>query len=163
MTVRVVDDLGLVPFAVFGSVCAAFAARSSRGRQRIAWACFSIGVGGWAVGSALWAYYELLTDAAPFPSVADAGYLLFPIAACVGMVLFPIGYSSQSRTRLVLDGLIVAGGCSKWPGCSSCAVSGKRAARAGSPSDCRWHIPPQTLSSSRSPCSCWRGPPPDSG
>ena len=46
---------------------------------------------------------------APFPSLADAGYLLFPIGAGLAMVLFPIGYSGHSRTRFVLDGFIVAG------------------------------------------------------
>ena len=108
-TVQVVDDLGLVGFALFATVCSGFAALASRGRQRSAWICFTIGAGGWAVGSALWAYYELWAGTAPFPSLADAGYLVFPIAVCLGLMLFPTGYSGPSRTRLVLDGLIVAG------------------------------------------------------
>ncbi len=109
ITVRAVDDLGMVVFSLFAAVCAAFAARSSRGRQRIAWTCISVGAGGWGVGSALWAYYELWTDTAPFPSLADVGYLVFPFAVCVGLLLFPVGYSGHTRTRMVLDGLIVAG------------------------------------------------------
>ena len=108
-TVRVIDDIGLVVFALFGSLCAAFAAQSSRGRSRLAWTFMSIGVGGWAFGAALWAYFELLAHAAPFPSLADAGYLLFPIAVCLGIVLFPVGYTGQSRFRMVMDGIIVAG------------------------------------------------------
>lgn len=108
-TVRVVDDLGLVAFALFATVCSGLAAWSSYGRQRGAWICFTIGTGGWTVGSALWAYYELWADVAPFPSLADAGYLTFPVAVCIGLVLFPVGYVGQSQSRLVLDGLIFAG------------------------------------------------------
>jgi diguanylate cyclase (GGDEF)-like protein len=108
-TVEAVDDLGLVGFALFAAVCSGFAAWKSSGRQRVAWICFSIGAGGWVVGSALWAYYELWADVAPFPSLADAGYLILPVAVCVGLVFFPVGYTGQSQTRLVLDGLIFAG------------------------------------------------------
>jgi hypothetical protein len=108
-TVEVVDDLGLVGFALFAAVCSGFAAWKSSGRQRVAWICFSIGAGGWVVGSALWAYYELWADVAPFPSLADAGYLILPVAVCVGLVFFPVGYTGQSQTRRVLDGLIFAG------------------------------------------------------
>jgi diguanylate cyclase len=108
-TVEVVDDLGLVGFALFATVCSGFAALKSSGRQRVAWICFSIGTGGWVVGSALWAYYELWAGVAPFPSLADAGYLVLPVAVGVGLVLFPVGYTGQSQTRLVLDGLIFAG------------------------------------------------------
>jgi hypothetical protein len=108
-TVEAADDLGLVGFALFGAVCSGFAAWKSSSRQRVAWICFSIGAGGWVVGSALWAYYELWADVAPFPSLADAGYLILPVAVCVGLVFFPVGYTGQSQTRLVLDGLIFAG------------------------------------------------------
>ena len=41
--------------------------------------------------------------------MADVGYLVFPFAVCVGLLLFPAGYSGHTRTRMVLDGLIVAG------------------------------------------------------
>ncbi|HJT95907.1 MAG TPA: bifunctional diguanylate cyclase/phosphodiesterase, partial [Mycobacterium sp.] len=51
---------------------------------------------------------ELVAGTDPFPSVADAAYLLYPVCACVALVLFPIGQSGLSRTRIVLDALIVA-------------------------------------------------------
>jgi len=108
-TLEVVDDLGLVGFALFATVCSGFVAFASRGRQRTAWICFAIGTGGWMVGAVLWAYYELWGGVAPFPSLADAGYLTFPLAICLGLVLFPVGYTNQSQSRLVLDGLIFAG------------------------------------------------------
>lgn len=109
-TIRVIDDLAFVGFAVFAAICAGLAARSARGRQRAAWICLTAGLVGWAVGDAIWAYYELVLgmDESPFPSVADVAYLLFPVGACLALTLFPAGYSYHSRTRVVLDGLIVA-------------------------------------------------------
>ena len=87
----------------------ALAARSAEGRQRTAWICLTIGLAGWAGGAALWIFYERVLHQSPFPSLADASYLLFPIGAGLAMVLFPAGYSGQSRTRFILDGFIVAG------------------------------------------------------
>lgn len=57
----------------------------------------------------LWLVYERVLQQSPFPSFADAGYLLFPIGAAFAMVLLPVGYSSHSRLRYLLDGFIVAG------------------------------------------------------
>jgi len=65
---------------------------------------------GWFVGDLIWAYYELWQGQySPFPSLADAGYLLFPVGACVAFLFFPIGHTGQSEIRVVLDGLMVAG------------------------------------------------------
>jgi diguanylate cyclase (GGDEF)-like protein len=110
-TVRVVDTLGLMSFAVFAAICAVLAARSARGRQRKAWIWLTIGLVGWVAGDVIRGYYQLVLgmEEAPFPSLADACYLLFPVGACLALVLFPTGYSRQSRARLVLDGLIIAG------------------------------------------------------
>ncbi len=107
-TVRVVSELGLVGFALFATVCAGSAAHAARGRQRTAWICLTVGLAGWTVGEALWAYYELVLGVDPFPSVADIAYLLFPLGACLALLLLPTGYSGHSESRLVLDGLIVA-------------------------------------------------------
>ena len=45
----------------------------------------------------------------PYPSVADVAYLVLPIATAVALLLLSTGLSRTSRTRLILDGLIVAG------------------------------------------------------
>lgn len=108
-TIEAVANYGLLVFAVFAAVCGALAARSAEGRQRTAWICLTVGLAGWAAGSALWIFYENVLHQAPFPSLADVGYLLFPIGAGVAMVLFPVGYSRHSRARFLLDGFIVAG------------------------------------------------------
>jgi diguanylate cyclase (GGDEF)-like protein len=110
-TLKVVSDLGAVFFGLFAAVSSGVAALSSHGRQRWAWTALTVGLAGWVLGDAVWAYQELVlkTPEAPFPSVADAGYLTFPVAACVALVLFPAGYAGQSQIRLLFDGIIVAG------------------------------------------------------
>ena len=108
-TAKSVADYGLLVFAVFAAVCGVLAAWSADGRQRRAWICLTVGLAGWAGGEALWIFYERVLHQSPFPSLADASYLLFPIGAGLAMMLFPIGYSGQSRARFVLDGFIVAG------------------------------------------------------
>ena len=108
-TIAAVANWGLLVFAAFAAVCGAFAARSAECRQRTAWICLTVGLAGWAAGSALWIFYENVLHQAPFPSLADVGYLLFPIGAGLAMVLFPVGYSGHSRARFLLDGFIVAG------------------------------------------------------
>ncbi|MBI3216725.1 MAG: bifunctional diguanylate cyclase/phosphodiesterase [Mycobacterium sp.] len=110
-TVQVVSDVGSLFFGVVAAFCAALAARTSHRRQRRAWYALMIGLICWVLGDAIWAYYELVRgmQVAPYPSLADVAYLLFPVAAGIALVLFPVGYIGQSQLRAVLDGVIVAG------------------------------------------------------
>jgi diguanylate cyclase len=103
------SEIGLVVFALFAAVAAGLAARSADGRQRKAWICLAAGQTGWAIGGLLWMLYERVLHQSPFPSLADAGYLLFPLGAGFAIILFPEGYSGHSRARYALDGFIVAG------------------------------------------------------
>ncbi|WP_156662599.1 bifunctional diguanylate cyclase/phosphodiesterase [Mycobacterium sp. 1274761.0] len=68
----------------------------------------TVALAGWAGGEALWIFYDRVLDRVPFPSLADLGYLLFPLGTGVAIALYPTGYSGQRQTRYVLDGLIVA-------------------------------------------------------
>ena len=103
-------NYGLLVFAMFAALCGGLAASSAEGRQRIAWISLTVGLAGWAVGvGALDLSTRMVLHQSPFPSLADAGYLLFPIGAGLAVVLFPTGHSGQSRTRFMLDGFIVAG------------------------------------------------------
>jgi diguanylate cyclase (GGDEF)-like protein len=107
-TVTVVSNAASVLFAAFATVCAVRAAVVATDRKRFAWLSIGVGLGGWAAGSLVWGYLELATDVPPFPSLADVGFLMFPVGACIGLAAYPVGHVGHSRTRLVLDGLIVA-------------------------------------------------------
>ncbi|AZI56962.1 EAL domain-containing protein [Nakamurella antarctica] len=106
----VVGNLSQLIASGIGATCAAFAARRSIGRLRLAWIAFAVGLGSWMLGQAVWCWYELIAHVeSPFPSVADAGYLLFPVAACAALFLFPGPSSSEARSRSFLDGCVAAG------------------------------------------------------
>ncbi|WP_328350388.1 bifunctional diguanylate cyclase/phosphodiesterase [Mycobacterium sp. NBC_00419] len=104
-----VDDIVFVVLAIPAITLAAMAARSTHGRLRMAWIAMAIGLLGWALGDSIWTYYELVVNGAPFPSIADAAYLVMPVAFCVALLLFPAEDSARFRGRMLLDGLIVAG------------------------------------------------------
>lgn len=108
-TITTVDDIWLAVLALAAAAFAARTARSARGRLRAAWTALTIGLSGWFVGEVLWGYYEIALGQDPFPSLADAGFLLLPVGACVALLLFPDDYSRYSLGRVALDGLIVAG------------------------------------------------------
>ncbi|WP_163806199.1 putative bifunctional diguanylate cyclase/phosphodiesterase [Mycolicibacterium anyangense] len=103
------DDIVFVGMAIPSIILATMAARATTGRARAAWIAMLIGLVGWAVGDILWAYYELSLDKVPFPSPADAAYLVMPVGFCIGLLLFPADRSHQFRGRMLLDGVIVAG------------------------------------------------------
>ncbi len=105
---RVIADITSLVLSLTAVVFAGLAARSTRGRLRAAWVALTVGLIGWAAGDAIWAYYELVLHQFPFPSPADAAYLVLPIGACTAMLLFPTARGAQSQLRLVLDGVIVA-------------------------------------------------------
>jgi diguanylate cyclase (GGDEF)-like protein len=111
LATRTVDDLGLLVFAVAATVCSLRAAQKGRGRQRHSWLALGLGLGAWTVGEVIWCYYELWQgrDQTPFPSPADGAFLLFPVGAAAALFLFPVAHRGRSRTRLILDGIIVAG------------------------------------------------------
>jgi len=69
----------------------------------------SVGIGGYAVGGLLWAYYDLATPQAPFPSWADAGYLTGTVGTIVAVLLLPSRpMPGVMRVRVLLDSLMVA-------------------------------------------------------
>lgn len=104
-----IDDLVLLIVTIPAAVFAAIAARSARGRLRMAWVAMTVALVAWGIGEAIWTYYELVLNEVPYPSVADAAYLMFPVGACAGLLLFPSEHGGPFRGRVFLDGLIVAG------------------------------------------------------
>ncbi|WP_231748801.1 bifunctional diguanylate cyclase/phosphodiesterase [Mycobacterium sp. M26] len=104
-----IDDIVLLVLTLPAAFFSAIAARSAQGRLRRAWLAITVGLVAWGIGEAIWTYYELVLDQVPFPSIADAAYLVFPVAACAALLLFPSEHAGPFRGRVFLDGLIVAG------------------------------------------------------
>jgi diguanylate cyclase len=107
---RAVDDIASLLGILFAAACAGWAARAAPGRLRRGWLAMAAGLVGWAVGETIWGYYEVVLryEQSPYPSAADAFYLLYPLGAGVAVVLLSTGSSGRSRIRLILDGVIIA-------------------------------------------------------
>jgi diguanylate cyclase (GGDEF)-like protein/PAS domain S-box-containing protein len=102
-----VDDLGVFAATVVASVACAWAARRGAGR---AWIWLSLWTGLWAAGGLAWAVYELLLNVeAPYPSLADVGYLGSIPFAVIGLFAFPGARRAGMRLRSLIDGLVIAG------------------------------------------------------
>jgi len=104
------DDIGEAVAAFIAAASCAFAAVRNRGRVRAAWAFFAVSALSWAVGEVIWTYFEVFSGQdVPFPSLADAGYLLAVPFAIAGVLTFtsaPTRLATRSET--VLAGSIVA-------------------------------------------------------
>ncbi|MDQ2755498.1 MAG: GGDEF domain-containing protein [Actinomycetota bacterium] len=108
---RALDDLGQLLAAAVAAVSCGWRARRSAGRAARSWWWLAAGTGAWALGESAWSYYELSADRqTPFPSLADAGFLLFPVLSAVGLFRWPSAVlEGTTRWRTLLDGALVAG------------------------------------------------------
>ena len=104
-----IDDLGTLAVAAAATVAAVVKARHVTRSAHRGWVLLAAGFGSWAVGEAVWAVYELGPGGhVPFPSAADAGYLLaVPLVAAGLLCLRPSGPATE-RLGALLDGVIVA-------------------------------------------------------
>lgn len=106
-----VSDLGQLLAAAAAAGGCSVAARRSQAQGRRAWWWMAAGTGAWAVGQTAWCYYELvLGEDAPFPSLADVGFLGFTLMSTVGLVMWlgPQSHQIAARGRDLLDGAIIA-------------------------------------------------------
>ena len=71
---------------VAGLLCLAGALRAT-GRERAAWLLIGVGVEAWALGNLYYTVVLYDVESPPIPSLADAGFLLFPVLALVGVLL----------------------------------------------------------------------------
>lgn len=105
----VVSDVGSLVVEALAIVCVVLAIGSTSGRQRMAWVALAAGLVSWFVGDAIWAIYELhLHTEAPFPSLADLGYLSFYACTFIALVVLPTGNARTTLARLFLDGQLLA-------------------------------------------------------
>ncbi len=104
------DDVGEACAALIGSVSCVFAAYRHRGRIRLAWFLIAAAAFSWFAGEVVWSVYELgLGQTVPFPSAADAGFLLTIPLGVAGILSFPSAPSRiTTRGKALADGAIVA-------------------------------------------------------
>ena len=86
-------------------------------RTRHAWRLFAFAHLSYTVGSILWGYFEVITHAKPFPSLADIAYLGYYPLMLFGLLLFVSKLRTfEERAKLGLDAAIVTlgGGMLIW-------------------------------------------------
>ncbi|HET7531485.1 MAG TPA: EAL domain-containing protein [Mycobacteriales bacterium] len=107
---RTIDDIAEMLAAAAAAATGLWRARHSLHRTRTSWALIGLGAGGWAVGEGIWCYYELIAGRdTPFPSLADAGFLVFPVLGLAGLLVRPsAAFAGQGRVRVALDAVLVA-------------------------------------------------------
>ena len=86
------------------------------GERRLAWLLLGAAALAWGLGNVAWTYLELWSQRdvpaaereIPFPSLADAGYvLLLPLAAAALLVMVIGTTQAATRLRTFLDGLLI--------------------------------------------------------
>jgi methyl-accepting chemotaxis protein len=105
-----VDDIGEAFASGAAAISCAVAARGSVGRIRMAWALIAASAVSWTVGEIIWSVYEVgMGVDVPFPSAADAGFLLAIPLAIAGVFAFTYAPGRfTTRGEALLAGSIVA-------------------------------------------------------
>ncbi|HEX9681735.1 MAG TPA: EAL domain-containing protein [Acidimicrobiales bacterium] len=108
-TTLVMDDLATILAPGLATAACLGAARRSHGRARLSWYLFAASALSWGLGQVAWSYFELVLREAPFPSIADVGFLgAIPFA--IGALLVRVSSIQRRATfaRAILDGLIIS-------------------------------------------------------
>ncbi|MFC7528699.1 putative bifunctional diguanylate cyclase/phosphodiesterase [Actinoplanes sp. GCM10030250] len=107
---QIVSNFGLCLGAIAAAVACLIRARSFTGRARWGWALVGLGVLSWGLGQSAWIYLESFQgEEAPFPSIADIGYVGMVLLTPIGLLVLPSrAQNLANRARSVLDGLMVA-------------------------------------------------------
>jgi two-component system sensor histidine kinase/response regulator len=105
-----VDDIGEGVASAVAAISLALAARRSSGRLRAAWVLLAAAAASWTIGEAIWSWYEVFQGVAvPFPSAADAGFLIAIPLGIAGVLTFTSAPSRMAtRGEALLSGAIVA-------------------------------------------------------
>src|SRR4051794_20214956 len=108
---QVMSDLSMTAVALIAGISCLSRSRSVlEPRTRSAWVLLGAAATAWALGQAGTSYFEVLLDeAAPFPSMAEAGYLAAVPLFALGLLHLAAPASRPAvRIRLVLDGLLIS-------------------------------------------------------
>jgi PAS domain S-box-containing protein len=105
-----VDDIGEAVAALIAAISCGLAAARTSNRTRLAWAFFAASAASWCAGEVVWSVYEVgMGVNVPFPSAADAGFLLAIPLALVGVFAFTSAPSRlATQGEAFLAGAIIA-------------------------------------------------------
>jgi diguanylate cyclase (GGDEF)-like protein/PAS domain S-box-containing protein len=101
-----IGDFAFIPinFAVVVLAIRAARLKTLDTQTRRAWTIVSLAYLLYALGNALWFYYEAVTQESPSPSLADVGYILFYPLLLWGILTFPHALRGQhDRVTFWLD------------------------------------------------------------
>jgi two-component system cell cycle response regulator len=93
---------------VLGAGVACLVRASVFGPERRAWILIGAGILAWGAAEVYWAIFIEGNPDAPYPSPADAGYLLFYPLAYAGLALLVRARAHEMNWRLWMDGAIAA-------------------------------------------------------
>jgi len=104
------DDIGEAIAALVAAASCGYAALTRTGRLRLTWALIGLSAFSWFAGEVVWSVYEVgLGQDVPFPSAADAGFLLAIPLAVGGILGFPSAPSRlTTRSKVIVDTVILA-------------------------------------------------------
>jgi diguanylate cyclase len=103
------DDIGQMVAALIATLGCGWAALAATGRVRRGWTLLALATASWAAGEAVWSYYEVIAaHKTPFPSLADAGFLLAVPLQVAAVLHFARGRSGRSHAKTIFDGAILA-------------------------------------------------------
>ena len=105
-----VDDIGEAVAALIAAASCGLAAARTSNRTRLAWAFFAASAVSWGIGEVVWSIYEVgMGVSVPFPSAADAGFLLAIPLAVAGVFAFTSAPGRlATRGEALLTGAIIA-------------------------------------------------------
>jgi diguanylate cyclase (GGDEF)-like protein/PAS domain S-box-containing protein len=108
---KAADDVYSSAVPLAAALMCGLASRAGQGRARLSWALLGASAFLWGLGSVTWFYFDVVTqEPVPFPSFADAGFLLAVPFAIAGLMFYSSASArTTSQLRTLLDGSIIAG------------------------------------------------------
>jgi hypothetical protein len=101
-------NLGMIPIGVAATIVARSAALSQTdSRSRWAWRLMGAGFGCLCAGDILFFIYQNVLGRSPFPSLADAGYLVYYPLMLAGLLFLPLRQEQRRRTGIRVAAFLV--------------------------------------------------------
>jgi diguanylate cyclase (GGDEF)-like protein len=102
----VLADLTEIVAPLIAALVAFRAGRRHAGAAARGWTLLALSCSSWAIGQAIWSWYELVSHTDPFPSPADAGFLVAVPLGWAAMVSFHKAWRRPSAAGVAtLDGV----------------------------------------------------------